>query len=98
MAYWSFFYVVDKNHKIYAKKRVSEPPALNLPIRSDQKEEPAAMVQEEAWTEHEVQRESDRIVMAKYAPPAVVVDERMEIVQFRGQVSPYLQPASGAAS
>jgi two-component system, chemotaxis family, CheB/CheR fusion protein len=94
----NLFTVVDKTHKIYAKKQVSDVPPLHFPVRTVRENESSSAVQEETWTEHEVQREADRIVMAKYAPPAVVVDEQMEIVQFRGNMSPYLQPAAGAAS
>ncbi len=33
--------------------------------------------------------------MTRYAPPGVVVNERMEVLQFRGQTGAYLQPAPG---
>ena len=43
----------------------------------------------------DVQREADRIVLAKYAPAGVVVDDSLQIVQFRGQTGMYLEPAPG---
>ncbi len=36
--------------------------------------------------------------MDRFCPPAIVVDQNLEILQFRGAVIPYLQPASGQAS
>ncbi len=94
----NLFEVVDKNHKIFKKKQVSDAPALSFPIRNLRTEEPVSAVHAEVWTENDVQREADRIVVAKYGPAGVVIDEQMEIVQFRGNMNPYLQPASGAAS
>jgi len=43
-------------------------------------------------------REVDRILLSKYAPVSVLVNEAAEILQFRGHTSPYLEPASGQAS
>jgi len=45
-----------------------------------------------------LQKEADRIVLSRYGPAGVVVNEHLEILQFRGDMSPYLHPASGAAS
>jgi two-component system, chemotaxis family, CheB/CheR fusion protein len=36
--------------------------------------------------------------MDRFCPPLVVVNQDLEILQFRGAVAPYLQPASGSAS
>src|SRR5439155_25039880 len=52
----------------------------------------------EIRTTHDLQREADRIVLSHYGPPGVIIDEDMQIVHFRGQTGPFLEPASGAAS
>lgn len=44
------------------------------------------------------QKEADRIVLGKYTPPGVVVNEHLDILQFRGYTGAYLEPAPGAAS
>jgi two-component system CheB/CheR fusion protein len=44
------------------------------------------------------QHQADRIVLKKYAPPGVIINENMEIVQFRGPIGPYIEPAPGRAS
>src|SRR5438309_6499438 len=43
-------------------------------------------------------QEVDRLLLSKYAPAGVLVNEAAEILQFRGHTSPYLEPAPGAAS
>src|SRR5262249_56765662 len=43
-------------------------------------------------------READRLWMTRYVPPSVFVNEQLDIVQFRGNTSPYLTPAPGRAS
>src|SRR5262249_40105086 len=45
-----------------------------------------------------VQHEANRLILDKYAPPAVIVDHDLQIVQFRGQTGKYLEPAPGGAS
>ncbi len=47
---------------------------------------------------HNLPKEAERILLAKYVPPGVVISAAMEIVQFRGDTGPYLAPAAGAPS
>jgi len=46
----------------------------------------------------DIQNEVDRLVLTRYSPVGAVINEEMEILQFRGHTSPYLAPAPGAAS
>ena len=48
--------------------------------------------------EKALQSEVARIIFDRYAPPGVVVDADLQIVQFRGQTGAYLEPAPGEAS
>src|SRR6185312_2795449 len=68
----------------------SEPP--------DRSEEGNDMSTQESSRAEGSQKEMDRLLLARYAPASVVIDAQMEILQFRGETSPYLQPASGKAS
>src|SRR5207249_8462202 len=43
-------------------------------------------------------QEVDRILLSRYAPASVLINEASEILQFRGHTSPYLEPAPGQAS
>jgi two-component system CheB/CheR fusion protein len=40
-------------------------------------------------------READRIILERYAPPSVLVNHDFEIQQFRGRTAPYLEAPSG---
>ena len=90
------FSPVDKAHKIFARTAV--PSLLHFAARSDA---PAEVVQ--AGTREpavhaatvDVARHLDRMMLARYAPPGVLVTEKLEILQFRGQTGAYLQPAPG---
>ena len=42
--------------------------------------------------------EADRILLARYAPPGVIVDAKDDIVEFRGEIDPYLEHSHGRAS
>ena len=43
----------------------------------------------------DVYREADRLVLARYAPSGVLVDDALHIIQFRGDTGNYLKPAPG---
>jgi two-component system CheB/CheR fusion protein len=46
----------------------------------------------------DVVQEADRLVLAHHAPPGVVVNEHLDVMQFRGDTQPYLELAPGIAS
>ena len=49
-------------------------------------------------TAPEVQRTADQVVLGNYAPAGVVVDDQLQIVQFRGKTGSYIEPSAGTAS
>jgi PAS domain S-box-containing protein len=46
----------------------------------------------------DIQKETDSIILARYGPAGLVINEDMDILQFRGNISPYLKPQPGKAS
>jgi two-component system, chemotaxis family, CheB/CheR fusion protein len=46
----------------------------------------------------DAQKEAERILLARYAPPGVLVNADFDILQFRGSTGRYLAPAPGRAS
>ncbi len=44
------------------------------------------------------QREADRILLSRFAPASVLIDDALNILQFRGETAPYLEHASGPSS
>ena len=99
------FEVVDKKHKIYAKKATSVRLGRNFTGLPRRLVSPALAPPDTAPGQTrdgtralDIQRAVDRILLGRYAPAAVLVNEAMEILQFRGHTSRYLEPAPGHAS
>ena len=94
------FSLSERKYKIYSKK----PTAARLPFdfgTTDLAPGPEPVAKRPppvAWTRLDLQREADRIVLSKYQPAGVVINEQMEILQFRGHTGRYLEPAPGEAT
>jgi two-component system CheB/CheR fusion protein len=94
------FALVDKKHRVYAKRAGGLSPLFGLPPH----EAPAAgradapAVPDDETRALEIQREADRLSISRFVPAGVVVDENFDIVQFRGHTGPYLDPRAGSAS
>lgn len=59
---------------------------------------PQLRIIEEAQDDLDLQREADSIVLKQFAPVGVTINSKLEILQFRGRTSSYLEPAPGRAS
>jgi two-component system, chemotaxis family, CheB/CheR fusion protein len=59
---------------------------------------PLAQVESNVWPELELQRAADRIVLARFGPAGLIVDDRMNVLQSRGQTAPYLEITPGAVT
>ena len=94
------FALRDKKNKIYAKELATARPNLDLTASSYSPIiiEPQPLEPDHLPSDLELQREADRIVLNEYAPAGVIVDTNLEILQFRGKTSPYLEPIPGRAS
>ncbi|MEO8370255.1 MAG: chemotaxis protein CheB [Candidatus Solibacter sp.] len=90
------FQQLDKNHNIYSLQPTASAPPL--PARDGQRTEDRSAIREKVTaqrTGQEVQREADRLMLAEYAPPGVIVDAHLGIVQVRGRTAPYLEISAG---
>ena len=99
------FTLLDKKNKIYLKKGLQTP--LNFDVYHDssgftvtgaEDSRPMDISKDDSGDGFDLQKEADRIVVAKYAPIGVVINDNLEILHFRGRTSPYLDPAPGVAS
>jgi two-component system CheB/CheR fusion protein len=100
-SFTDLFEPVDSRHRIFVKKPASAGMPLDFnafPVLEGLGRRPARTDGGALWTALDVQKEADRIVLGRYAPVGVVVDETGMVVQFRGRTSPYLEPAPGMAS
>lgn len=92
------FDLVERKAKIYRKKAVPSPVTFGLIISAHERaegrpEKPHTPGKEDelAKTPADVQREADRLLLAKYVPSAVVVNDELEILQSRGRTNRYLE-------
>jgi Methylase of chemotaxis methyl-accepting proteins len=97
------FRLVDKNYKFYLKRCTLTPLNFDFTVKEDMTTElkdGEAMNhnQDDLQDGQDILKEADRIMLAKYTPAGVIIDDKMEIVQFRGQTAPYLTHAPGLAS
>jgi len=96
------FEAADRKHKIYRKKMVPSQVAFGIPREHVEPRahhaSPAAMHEDSVRTPIDLHREADRLLLTKYVPAAVVVNEQLDILQIRGKVNRYLELPSGKAT
>jgi two-component system, chemotaxis family, CheB/CheR fusion protein len=93
------FGLVDKKDKIYQKRKTGArlttyfANADHLPVKAGDaklfRELPAAFT---------VEREVEHLLVNRFVPASIVVNDQMEIVQFHGKTGAYLQPPAGQPS
>jgi len=95
------FTQVDRHQRIYSKTT----PLARLDVAFGPKvfsgEVPRASVPEPALPEPllpNIEKAADRLLLRNYMPAGIVIDGRMQVLQFRGHTAPYLEHAPGAAS
>ena len=92
------FSVVDKKARLYRKKPLETSAHFHLPISQVRPILPSGSRGAQAPGEAPIQTEANRVLLERFAPPGVVIDQNLQILQFRGQTSAYLAPAPGEAS
>ncbi len=92
------FATVDSQHHIYRRKMVTTHLPLDGGIRFPLRESALPEALNAPSTTSDLQKRVDRVLQNRYSPPAVLVDAELQILQFRGHISPYLDPTPGEAS
>ena len=91
--------MVDKKFRVHRKKAAGAMPTMTFPIDYAGTGLPAKKsTPEPPGVEKLLQTEVSRVIIDRFAPPGVVIDADMQIVQFRGQTGAFLEPAPGEAS
>src|SRR5438132_3258455 len=97
------FELMDRKHKIYCRKSTAS--GLHFDFAASQYSIEAGNIasgkeaqQRESVHLLDLHKETDRILLTKYAPVAVVINDDMEVLESRGHVGLYLELASGRAS
>jgi two-component system, chemotaxis family, CheB/CheR fusion protein len=103
-SYTDLFEACDKKLKIFARKSMPTP-AFSIPRRAhhrpDAKESRGLrppLNEEGLRTEAHAGHEADRVMVNLFAPPGVLVDAGLNVLQFHGATEAYLTPSSGKAS
>lgn len=101
----SLFELIDRKNKVYGRKAAPARLPVDFSTGGDQ---PVASGHApdlrpvppwpDAPREFDLGREADRAVLDRHTPAGVVIDENLEIIQFRGHTGPYLEPSPGKAS
>ena len=98
------FTTLDKRCKIFKRRGIPSPPVLNFARPFSHQEFAAPFTPEtrdrlgSVARDYDVLKQADRLILARYSPPGVVVDENFDVLQFRGRTGAYLEPPVGTAS
>jgi len=92
---------LDRNHRVFVKRAGSPRQIVDFTrhrMDAEVQEPEAPAAASPIAGPLDLQREADRLVLGRYGPPGVLINDAFEILQFRGRTGPYLEAASGAAS
>jgi two-component system, chemotaxis family, CheB/CheR fusion protein len=92
------FTTVDSSHRIFSRQAG---PIRLAPTfaRHRHPAEPLARAQvQQSISNLDLQKKVDRTIQDRYAPDSVVINEELQILQFRGHIGAYLEPAAGEAN
>ena len=97
--YSDLFTLVEKKYRIYAKKPTATRPTFpfapsSYPIIKVSDRQPMQAPPKE----FDLQKKVDQLIANHYAPVGVVIDNKMQVLQIRGDIDRYLQLVSGVAN
>ncbi len=94
------FVSVDRKHRLYSKRPTAVPAVFGFgrSLASSKERREGGLGTAKPEPREELPQEADRIVLARYAPAGVIIDEKDNIIEFRGQTDPYLEHGHGRAS
>jgi two-component system CheB/CheR fusion protein len=96
----AFLAPLDEKRRIYSRKKTATAPQLPFTARARGAEGPAklAPLTPRAAVPPGIPTEADQVLLARYAPASVVVDDGLDILEFRGDTHPFLEHGRGQAS
>ncbi len=87
-----------KHDKIFTRKDVPGRFIHTATLRSEQNYADMNMTVKSENIRTDFQKTADDIILGKFSPAGVVINEAMDIVHFRGSTGNYLEPSPGKAS
>jgi two-component system CheB/CheR fusion protein len=98
-AFADLFTPIDVKWKIFQRKGLAiQKPAAYPPLGSMPTSPETELTIKRVTREMNVREIMGRIILDKYAPPSVLVNDRYEILYFQGNTDQYLAPPSGEPS
>jgi len=86
----------DKQNKIYTRKEARRKFVQVIAGRKEEILKPGYQgVRELEGHKDDFQKNADDVLLSRYAPPGVIVNAEMDIVQFRGSTGMWLEPTPG---
>jgi len=99
-AFHDLFAIEDKTHKIYSRKDVAirfsvslQPKPFTAAGKGVPKLRPVGLVG--LGGEFEAQKEAERLLLSRYSPAGVLVNEALEAFHFHGPISRFLEVSPG---
>jgi two-component system CheB/CheR fusion protein len=90
------FATVDKTNKIFSREAVtSQLKFVTMQNTSTTKSFIQPVLVEAGHPIVDIGKQIDNLLLTKYSPAGVLINEQMEIIQYRGQTSNFLQPPPG---
>ena len=90
------FTAVNKHDKLYVRKNA---PTSSMSFLPDRIGRTIAQTEKNLRTKEtkkeDFQKNADDLLLSKYSPAGVMVNDLFDIVQFRGSTGPYLEPSPG---
>ncbi|WP_031530848.1 CheR family methyltransferase [Dyadobacter crusticola] len=98
----TYFAQIEKTQKVFVRKsntRTNIP--LDMPFKSNTPSSPMKTLTTKTTklaTVSDLDKLVDNLLLSQYVPASVVIDQDLEIIQFRGITTPFLQHSAGKAS
>lgn len=96
------FHPFDRTHKFFSKTGDASSRALKAAaprlFLSSNGSGPAPTSISATSEDKKLRRAADRIILARYGPPGVVIDAKMRILQSRGHTAPFIEMPQGPVS
>ncbi len=98
--YSDLFTLVEKKYRIYAKKLSATRPTFSfVPSRYPTvKVRDRQSIAQAPLEEDVLQKKVDQLIAARYAPVGVITNDKMQVLQLRGDIDIYLKLVSGVAN
>ncbi|WP_242048600.1 MULTISPECIES: chemotaxis protein CheB [Nostocaceae] len=96
----NLFTLADRKNNIYTKKLIPTPLNFNFATSNYPVAKIAAdkTMSHKTWDITYLNKQADQILLNRYVPVGVMINDNMDILQFRGETSPYLRVAPGVPS